>query len=83
MDHGEKAVKLFESGYNCAQAVAAAFADVTGLEEKQAARMASAFGGGMGRLREVCGAVTGAAVVLGLRHGADKSVARTECGAHS
>ena len=54
MDHGMKAAELFLSGYNCAQAVAVAFCDVTGLEERQAARMASAFGGGLGRMREVC-----------------------------
>ena len=71
MDHGEKAVKLFESGYNCAQAVAAAFADVTGLEEKANARMVSAFGGGMGRMREVCGAVSGMLMVLSYVYGYD------------
>ena len=67
MDHGIKAAELFLQGYNCAQAVAVAFCDVTGLPEQQAARMASAFGGGMGRLREVCGAVSGMLLVLGTR----------------
>ena len=66
MDHGMKAAELFLGGYNCAQAVAVAFCDVTGLEEKQAARMASAFGGGMGRMREVCGAVSGMMLILSL-----------------
>ena len=71
MDYGNKAVELFRSGYNCAQAVAVAFCDVTGLEEKTAARMASAFGGGIGRMREVCGAVSGMYMVLGLLYGYD------------
>ena len=71
MDHGIKAAELFMQGYNCAQAVAVAFCDLTGLEEKQAAKMASAFGGGMGRLREVCGAVSGMLLVLGILDGYD------------
>ena len=71
MDHGMKAAELFLSGYNCAQAVAVAFCDVTGLEEKTAARMVSAFGGGMGRLREVCGAVSGMFFVLSYLYGYD------------
>ncbi len=72
MDHGLKAAELFLSGYNCAQAVAAAFADVTGLSEQQLARMASAFGGGMGRMREVCGAVSGMLLVLSMLYGYDE-----------
>ncbi len=71
MDHGKYAVELFLQGYNCAQAVAVAFCDVTGLDEKTAARMASSFGGGMGRMREVCGAVSGMLLVYGLLHGYD------------
>ncbi len=71
MDHGIKAAELFLSGYNCAQAVAVAFCDVTGLPEQQAAKMSSAFGGGMGRLREVCGAVSGMLMVLGTLDGYD------------
>ena len=69
MDHGTKAAELFLQGYNCAQAVTVAFCDVTGLEEKTAARMVSAFGGGMGRLREVCGAVSGMFFVLSYLYG--------------
>ena len=60
MQHGETAEQLFRDGYNCAQAVLMAFADVTGLEPDTAARLASSFGGGLGRMREVCGAVSGA-----------------------
>ena len=71
MDHGLKAAELFLSGYNCAQAVAVAFTDVTGLTEQQAAKMASAFGGGMGRMREVCGAVSGMLMVLSYVYGYD------------
>ena len=71
MDHGMKAVELFFEGYNCAQAVAVAFCDVTGLDEKTAARTVSAFGGGMGRLREVCGAVSGMFFVLSYLYGYD------------
>lgn len=71
MEHGMKAAELFLGGYNCAQSVAVAFCDVTGLEEKTAARMVSAFGGGMGRLREVCGAVSGMFFVLSFLYGYD------------
>ena len=71
MDHGMKAAELFLQGYNCAQAVAVAFCDVTGLEEKATAKMVSPFGGGMGRLREVCGAVSGMFFVLGQLYGYD------------
>ena len=71
MDHGMKAAELFVGGYNCAQSVVVAFCDVTGLEEKFAARMVSSFGGGMGRIREVCGAVSGMFFVLGLLYGYD------------
>ena len=71
MEHGIKAAELFLNGYNCAQAVAVAFCDVTGLDEKTAARTVSPFGGGMGRLREVCGAVSGMFFVLSLLYGYD------------
>ena len=65
------AAELFENGYNCAQAVVVAFCDVTGLEPKAAAAMASSFGGGMGRMREVCGAVSGMLLVAGILYGYD------------
>ncbi len=71
MDHGMKAAELFLAGYNCAQSVAVAFCDVTGLDEKTAARAVSAFGGGMGRMREVCGAVSGMYFVLSWLYGYD------------
>ena len=69
VDHAEKAAQLFLQGYNCAQAVTVAFCDVTGLQPEFAAKMASSFGGGMGRLREVCGAVSGMLMVAGLLYG--------------
>lgn len=69
MNRGERAAELFVKGYNCAQAVLIAFGDLTGLEEKTAARTISAFGGGFGRLREVCGAVSGMAAVISILYG--------------
>ena len=71
MDHGLKAAELFLNGYNCAQAIMVAFCDVTGLDRNFAARAASSFGGGMGRMREVCGAVSGMLMVAGLLYGYD------------
>ncbi len=63
------ACKYFTEGYNCAQSVFAAFADKMGISEEGALRRSSAFGGGMGRLREVCGAVSGMAMVLSELYG--------------
>ncbi len=69
MNHQEKAAQLFESGYNCAQAVAGAFSDITGISVEQSCKMVSGFGGGMGRMREVCGAVSGMVFVLSALYG--------------
>lgn len=71
MTRPELAAQLFCQGYNCAQAVAAAFCDVTGFTREQAAKMASPFGGGFGRQREVCGAVSGMCMVYGILYGYD------------
>ena len=71
MDHTQQAAQLFESGYNCAQSIAVAFSDVTGLAPDQSAKMVSAFGGGMGRMREVCGTVSGMLTVVSLLYGYD------------
>lgn len=71
MDHGEEARRLFMMGYNCAQSVFCAFRDETGLSLEESARLASSFGGGMGRLREVCGGVSGALLALGAICGYD------------
>ena len=57
--------ELFEKGYNCCQAVAMTFSDVLEMEPEQVARLASGFGGGMGRMREVCGTVSGMTMVAG------------------
>ncbi len=70
-DHAEKAKQLFMEGYNCSQAVFCAFDDVTGLDREISARLASSFGAGMGRMREVCGTVSGALMVLGIMCGHD------------
>ena len=69
MDHREKAAELFLDGYNCAQAMLVAYSDVTGLAPEFSAKLASSFGGGMGRMREVCGAVSGMLMVAGLLYG--------------
>ena len=71
MDHGMKAAELFLGGYNCAQAVLVAFSDLTGLDDGFSTKFASSFGGGMGRMREVCGAVSGMLMVAGLLYGYD------------
>ena len=73
MDHVTLAADLFLEGFNCAQAVAVAFCDVTGMDKKEAAKLASPLGGGMGRMREVCGAVSGMFMVLGFLYGYDNS----------
>ena len=69
MSYAEKARNLFKDGYNCAQAVVLAFEDVTGLDHTIATKLSASFGGGMGRLREVCGAVSGCFTVLGILMG--------------
>ena len=71
MERAHYAAELFLEGYNCAQAVCIAFCDLTGLRKEQAAKMASAFGGGMGRMREVCGGVSGMLLVAGMLYGYD------------
>ena len=69
MDHAKEAQRLFLEGYNCAQAVFCAFCDETGMSLEDAARLSSSFGGGMGRLREVCGTVSDALLALGMLRG--------------
>ena len=69
IDHSIRAGELFLAGYNCSQSVVVAFCDLTGLSESFSARLASSFGGGMGRMREVCGAVSGMLMVAGLLYG--------------
>ena len=80
--YAERAKTLFTDGYNCAQAVLCAFEDVTHLPRQTAAKLASGFGGGIGRMREVCGAVSGAVMVLSLVCGYDDPKATSEKTAH-
>lgn len=67
--YSEKAGKLFREGYNCAQSVFCAFADDLGIDFETALKLSSSFGGGMGRLREVCGAVSAMFMIAGLKYG--------------
>ena len=67
----ELARQAFKEGYNCSQAMVAAFSDLMEMDKKTALRLASSFGGGMGRMREVCGAVTGMFMVIGILYGYD------------
>ena len=68
MDHKEKALNYFSQKLHCSQSLLAAFSEECGITEEQALRLGSCFGGGM-RKGEVCGAVTGALMVLGLLRG--------------
>lgn len=65
----DKAVALFKEGYNCAQAVTAAYADLFGMDKETALKVSASFGGGMGRMRQVCGAVSGMFLINGLANG--------------
>ena len=67
--YSEKAANNFREGYNCAQSVLLAFANKVGLKEDEALKLASSFGGGMGRLREVCGAVSAMFMIAGILKG--------------
>ena len=73
--YAAKAMALFKEGYNCSQAVCLAFADLYsdqyGIDKNVILKLSSSFGGGMGRLREVCGAVTGMFIVAGILYGYD------------
>ncbi len=69
MSRGDKAYELFTSGYNCSQAVTLAYSDLFGMDEEQLAKISGGFGGGMGRMREVCGAFSGIVMVLSQAYG--------------
>lgn len=69
MTPAERAVSLFQEGFNCSQSVLAAWCGRFGLEEETALKMAGGLGGGIGRTGGICGALTGAILVLGLRYG--------------
>lgn len=68
---GDMAKQYFLEGYNCSQAVLLAFAEDLGIEKKTAVMISSGFGGGIGRMREVCGAVSGMVMAAGLKYGSD------------
>ena len=69
MNRPDKAEELFRKGYNCSQSVFAAFADELGMSVEEAAKIASPFGAGFGKLREVCGAVSGMTLAAGYLKG--------------
>ena len=81
-ERSEKAYHLFKDGYNCAQAVIAVFAEDLGMDFETALRISSSFGGGMGKLREVCGAVSAMFMVAGLKNGYTSPEATTEKNEH-
>ncbi len=68
-EHSQKAFELFQQGYNCAQAVVGAYAEEVNIDFDTLIKMSSSFGGGMGKLREVCGAVSAMFLIAGLKHG--------------
>ncbi len=78
----ERAMALFEEGYNCTQALVLAFLDMLPFDRETAARMSCSFGGGMGRLREVCGSVSGMFLVIGMIYGYADPKARQEKSDH-
>ena len=69
MTRREASMANFRKGYNCAQSIVMAFEDMLPVDGAQLSRLASSFGGGMGRLREVCGSVSGMFMVIGLLYG--------------
>lgn len=71
MTRSEKAVAYFKEGYNCCQSVVLAFSDLVNINEEELLKIASGFGGGLGRLRETCGAVSGMIIIAGLLYGYD------------
>ncbi len=73
MKKTDVALKYFKEGFACSQSVLAAFAPDFDLPEKTALKLASGFGGGMGRMAETCGAITGAFCVIGLKYGQTSS----------
>lgn len=78
----QRAVELFKSGFNCSQSVFAAFAGEFGMDEETALKVSAGLGGGVGRAREVCGAVSGAAMLVGFKYGAtdgDDAEAKQRC----
>lgn len=77
MNRVQKAVQLFNSDFNCSQAILAAFAETSGLDESAALKLASGFGGGIGCTGSTCGALTGAVMAMGLHCGTADSADKT------
>lgn len=71
IEKAKKAKELFKKGYNCSQSVLGVWVEELGIDFNTAMRISQSFGGGMGRLREVCGACSGAFMVLGMKYGND------------
>lgn len=82
MTRKEQAMAYFKEGYNCAQSVFLAFCDLTGFDQKTALRLAAPFGGGIGRQREVCGAVSGMCLVAGALYGYEDTNDKTAKAEH-
>ncbi|MBQ3057224.1 MAG: C_GCAxxG_C_C family protein, partial [Clostridia bacterium] len=82
MTRKERAMAYFREGYNCAQSVFLAFCDLTGFDQKTALRLAAPFGGGIGRQREVCGAVSGMCLVAGALYGYEDTNDKAAKAAH-
>lgn len=68
-DRKQKAVELFNQGYNCAQAIFTAYGDVVGIDKETGMKLTSGFGGGISRLGETCGAINSAVMIIGLKYG--------------
>ena len=77
-DRTEKACRNFGKGYNCAQSVVLAFSDILPVDKSSLLKLSGSFGAGIGRMREVCGAVSGMAMVLGLLYGYEDPEAKNE-----
>lgn len=81
-NYAKKAIDLFKEGFNCSQAVFLAFEDKYDMDHELALKMSSSFGGGMGRLREVCGAVSGMFMVAGALYGYSSPLDQKEKSEH-
>lgn len=82
MTKKDQAMEYFTEGYNCSQSVVLAYKEYFQIDQENLAKIASSFGGGMGRLREVCGAMSGIAFVLGQLYGYDDPKAKQEKNDH-
>ena len=82
MTRKELAMNYFKEGFNCTQAVVLAFEDLTGLDKSTLLKLSSSFGGGFGRMREICGSISGMGIILGILYGYDDSSSREDKSAH-